>query len=242
MNASFVETVIAGTTNLDLSKTTRGSQDLTGLCTDVFHIVIRMCEAEDLGDPASLRKLVLHYLGLLEKNCRAIGVEPQSVSDVRYALVALIDETVLGIPGACRDFWVGSPLQLDLFGDNIAGEEFYARINRLIAAPDKKRDVLEVFYLSLSLGFEGKFKLFHPEERIALMEKLGRVVNRGVQIALSPHGRGEESGLNQKKRKSARFPLWVTAVIGSGICAGAWALFYYANVSAANTILNTLKP
>jgi type VI secretion system protein ImpK len=244
MSSSFVQTMVSQTMSLDLSKTIGGSRDLTGLCTDIFLIVIRMREAEDLGDPASLRKLILFYLGLFEKNCKAINVEPETIADAKYAMVGLIDETVLSIPGVCRDFWIGNPLQLDLFGDNIAGEEFYNKLNRMLVAPEKKKDILEVYYLCLSLGFEGKYKIFNQEERSALIDNLGRVLRRTrvrVSGGLSPHGRRAESG-SRRARGGVPFPLWLPAAACAGICVAVWAILFFVNASEFHAILNTLKP
>ena len=74
-------------------------------------------EAEDLGDPAALRKLINYYLELFQKNCATMKLTQASIDDAKYALVALMDETVLSVPGACRDYWISRPLQLDYFGE-----------------------------------------------------------------------------------------------------------------------------
>jgi len=166
VGASFVDTIASQTMNLDVTKTIGGAKDLQGLCTDLFLIVIRMREAEDLGDPAALRKLIGYFLNLFEKNCKAIGISNDSIQEAKYALVALMDETVLSVPGVCRDYWFSRPLQLDLFGDNIAGEEFYNKLQKLSLEPEKKKDVLEIYYLCLSLGFEGKYRIYNAEERL----------------------------------------------------------------------------
>ena len=109
MPSSFVQTVTSQTMNLDVTKMLGIKRDVTALCTDLFLIIIRMREAEDLGDPAALRKLITYYLSLFEKNCKAIGMDPESAAEAKYAIVALVDETVLSVPGACRDYWISRP-------------------------------------------------------------------------------------------------------------------------------------
>ncbi len=132
MAASFTDTIVGHTLELDLTKaTSKKKESLTTLCTDIFLIVIRMRESEGLGDPAALRKLISHYLELFKKNCRAIGIKTSMINDAVYALVALMDETVMSVPGDCRNFWVTNPIQLEMYGDNLAGEEFYRKLNNL---------------------------------------------------------------------------------------------------------------
>ena len=170
MAQSFAETMAGQTMNLDLSKNLGGARELSGLCTDLFLIIIRMREAEDLGDPAALRKLINYYLDLFQKNCLAMKLPQASIDESKYALIALMDETVLSVPGACRDYWISRPMQLDYFGDNVAGQEFYNKLQTLLVQPENKKDVLEVYYLCLALGFEGKYKISNAEERLAILE------------------------------------------------------------------------
>lgn len=244
MGASFVQTVTSQTMKLDVSKTLGGSRDLTGLCTDIFLIVIRMREAEDLGEPAALRKLINFYLDLFTKNCRALGVENETIGEAKYALVALLDETVLSIPGACRDYWFSRPLQLDLFGDNLAGEEFYKKLNRMLERPEKKKDVLEVYYICLSLGFEGKYKITNADQRVGLIDELGRKLRRTrmrVSSGLSPHGKRGEVTVGQRKFGRMPFPLWVPAAVSVAGTVAAWVIMETMASSNLDSILRTLK-
>lgn len=241
MGATFVDTISSQTMNLDVTKTIGGSKDLQGLCTDLFLIVIRMREAEDLGDPASLRKLITYFLDLFEKNCKAIGISPDSIVDAKYALVALIDETVLSVPGVCRDYWFTRPLQLDLFGDNIAGEEFFNKLQKMQLETDRKKDVLEIYYICLSLGFEGKYKIFNAEERVTIMDELGRKIRRTrirASSGLSPHGNRMDS--IKRKSGSFLFPLWLAGVFIAGGVAALYIWFFMLNSTQAEGIMNFL--
>ena len=242
MGATFVDTIAGQTMNLDLTKTIGGAKDLPGLCTDLFLIVIRMREAEDLGDPASLRKLIGYYLDLFEKNCKAIGISPESILETKYAVVALIDETVLSVPGICRDYWFTRPLQLDLFGDNIAGEEFYNKLQKMLLEIEKKKDVLEIFYLCLSLGFEGRYKLFNAEERITIMEDLGRKIRRTrirSSSGISPHG-GRTDTIRRRRSTGFLFPIWLAAVIITGGIAALYTSLFLVSSAQAAVIMDFL--
>ncbi|MBN2037553.1 MAG: type IVB secretion system protein IcmH/DotU [Chitinispirillaceae bacterium] len=228
MAKTFVDTIAGQTLNVDLTKAIGGARDMPGLATDLFLIIIRMREAEDLGDPVSLRKLILHYLDLFKKNCVTAGLAEEAVNEAMYAIVALMDETVLTVPGACRDYWFGRPLQLELFGDNIAGEEFYHKLQKLLAQPEKKKDALEIYYLCLSLGFEGKYRIMNPEERSAIVEETGRKLRRAkirVSSTLSPHGKRTDYMPPAKKISGQMFPLWAGAVVTVMVCAAGYLAF-----------------
>jgi type VI secretion system protein ImpK len=228
MAKTFIDTIAGQTLNVDLTKVVGGARDMPGIATDLFLIIIRMREAEDLGDPVSLRKLIMHYLDLFKKNCATAGLTGEAVNEAMYAIVALLDETVLTVPGACRDYWFERPLQLELFGDNIAGEEFYIKLQKLLAQPEKKKDALEIFYLCLSLGFEGKYRIMNPEERIAILEETGKKLRRAkirVSSTLSPHGNRTDYMPPAKKLRGGMFPLWAGAAVAVMVCAAGYLVF-----------------
>lgn len=205
--------------DLNLSRSGSRNEKLSTLCTDIFLIVIKMREAEDLGETTALRKLILHFLNQFEKNCQAVGVPPQTADAVKYALVAIMDETVLSIPGEARDLWVVNPMQLEIYGDNIAGQEFYRKLETMLEDPENNRDALEVYYLCLSLGFEGKYKIGNAEEREKVISDLARVLikmdNSNVS-ALSPHALRLTIKQKQGVKKTGLVPLWV---LGSSMAA-----------------------
>ena len=244
MSASFADTLAGHTIDLDLTKSVKKKADLTTLCTDIFLIVIRMREAEDLGAPESLRKLILHYLDLFKKNCRAMEFNPAVVNDAVYALVALLDEAVMSTPGECRNFWVTNPVQLELFGDNLAGEGFFRRLENLMEEPEKNKDVLEIFYLCLSLGFEGKYKLGNASERNVVIDNLARLLlkaGRHSVTSLSPHGRRTMAKDLFKRGKGRIFPLWAvctTAVVLLLVCYG---IMHFLTNESLQRVLSVIK-
>ncbi len=243
MAGSFVDTMVGQTMNLDLSKTIGGNRSVSSLCTDLFLIVIRMREAENLGDPAALRKLIAYYLDLFKKNCATFAMNPEAIEDVTYALVALIDETVLSIPGECRDFWLSHPLQLDFFGHSNAGQEFFKRLEKILLESEKKKDVLVVYYLCLSLGFEGKYKIGNMQERATIIEDLGirlKKLKVNASTTLSPHAYHAEGG-KPPKGKVMLLPLWIAATVCIASLAILYGAFFLSNETAVRSIITRIQ-
>lgn len=77
--------------------------------------------------------------------------------DIKYALVALADETAQRRPGPLRDFWKPRTLQLHYFGDNRAGFGFFDRLEALRADPGRAA-AIPVYALCLQFGFRGKYE------------------------------------------------------------------------------------
>jgi type VI secretion system protein ImpK len=244
MGASFVDTIVSQTMKIDLTRAgAKARARLEDLCTDLFLIVIRMREAEDLGEPVALRKLIVYYINLFEKNCSAINLPAESVDMAKYAMVALLDETVLSLPGICRDHWITSPLQLEYFGNNLAGEEFFRRLDKLLIEPEKQKSVIGIFYLCLSLGFEGKYKIGNADERLKIIDNVGRQLAKTRSqkvVSLSPHG--ERLMVKKLRRGSQRnaVSLWLIGVASIIAIALLWGVLTEWSNNALDAVLDKL--
>jgi len=242
---AFVDTVVSSTMAIDLARSGAGSgRRLTELATDLLLIAIRMRDAEDLGDPGALRKLIVHYFRLFGDNGRMAGMTAEEINDARYAIVALMDETVLSLPGACRDYWLASPLQLEMFGEAVAGEEFYRRLERLAGDPAKNHDVLEVYFLALTLGFERKYRLSGLAKRATLVTEIGeklRPKRAGASDHLSPHGRRFEPSPSRPGGLVAALLRYGVAIACAAAVAVAWVMTASMNASQASEVARAVQ-
>jgi type VI secretion system protein ImpK len=84
----------------------------------------------------------------------------------RFAVCAWIDEAILNSSWNKRQQWQREQLQRFFYGTTEAGEEFFERLNNL---GPHQREVREVFYLCLALGFLGGY--CHPGDE-PLLEHL----------------------------------------------------------------------
>ncbi len=72
----------------------------------------------------------------------------------RFALFAWVDEILMGSAWEGKGQWQKEQLQRKYFQTADAGELFFEKLNNL--GPDQK-DVREVFYICLALGFSGQY-------------------------------------------------------------------------------------
>jgi len=169
-------------------------RSLPDLCAGLFAYVLWL-RAQPEGQGPEVRAVYQRFDELLreiDNGGKRNGVAPESVRLVLFALAAFADEMILTSKLAFRSNWADQPLQLTYFNENAAGEEFFIRLESSRKLADgSAADVLESFYLCLSLGFKGRFggspKL--EKQRRSLMEKLAADVRalRGVAGGLSPH-------------------------------------------------------
>ncbi len=72
----------------------------------------------------------------------------------RFAVCAWVDETIMGSSWEEKGNWLKEPLQRLYFQTSDAGAIFFDRLNTL---GPHQRDVREVYYLCLAMGFTGRF-------------------------------------------------------------------------------------
>src|SRR5262245_29366428 len=121
----------------------------------VFNALAHVQRMEDA--PTSCELIHQQFATYVEQAARSaarMGFSQQDADDIRYALVALTDETMLQKGGALREFWLPRMLQLRYFNENSAGEAFFTRLESLRRDPSRA-DVLRAYYLCLLFGFRG---------------------------------------------------------------------------------------
>lgn len=99
---------------------------------------------------ADLRRLVAQSerLGL------QAGVDPGDFDQARFMVCAWVDEAILASAWDQRQRWQREQLQRLHYNTTDAGVEAFERLNKL---ETHQREVREVYYLCLSLGFKGRF-------------------------------------------------------------------------------------
>lgn len=80
--------------------------------------------------------------------------------EAQYAMVALADEIfmsgMLDWPGKAD--WNGYPLEMAFFNTRSAGQQLFDRIEKVLARRDPgERDLAEIYFNVISLGFRGKY-------------------------------------------------------------------------------------
>lgn len=183
--------------------------------------------------PEDFRERVLQAFDTLERMALERQITTAHVQEAKYALAAFVDESVLASEWDGRLDWMSQPLQLEFFGEHLAGEGFFRHLATLRQGGDANIDLLELYYLCLQLGFEGVYRMRGIEQLMALQVDLRSQIDgvRGVaDPRLSVDGVPREGML---QRVGRHVPFWVIgAVTGAAV---ALAYTGYVAVSHATT-------
>lgn len=194
-------------------------QELTGEC---FAAVARLRELDGpVSSPETVHASMRGYIESLKERARTHGVPEKDTNDIVYALVALVDEVAINTPEPLRSYWMNQPLQLHYFGENVAGEGFFTRLQGLLS-DGRRIEVLRVYHLCLLFGFQGKYGFPGGDvELLRIGDGVRNLLERNLEISedLAPAGTPPDEP--QVRRANSNFLLWVSL----GIFALALAVF-----------------
>ena len=163
------------------------------LTADVFNFLIqlRRLDANAQPPPETVLQRLRTLIDTMGKRAADLGFSREDVLEITYAIVALADEAAIYAGGNLRQFWMQRPLQLQYFNENVAGENFFARVMALRQDP-RRIDAVRVYYTCLVLGFQGKYRVRGGEaELAAIMDQLAGDLSRAGLLGgelLSVHG------------------------------------------------------
>jgi len=162
---------------------------LVDLMYDGFYALFLLKSGCGPQDQAGFADRMTGFLGDIDRSARALGIPADDVTAAKYAFCAAVDEIILGSDYAIREAWETRPLQLRLFGDQLAGEHFFQRLEDLRAKGSAHLQALEVYHLCLLLGFQGRFALDGRDKLNYLTARLGDEIARmrGKARAFAPH-------------------------------------------------------
>lgn len=154
--------------------------------------IVRVQSArQQVQDVESFRNRMKQALREIASTAARKGYSSEDVQEANFAVIAFLDETIL-TNDACASEWARKSLGEELFGQRSAGELFFKRLETLRANRDSQSlaEVMEVYYLCLLLGYEGKFAGDSKAELQLLMTNLRERIERifGRSLEFSPDG------------------------------------------------------
>jgi type VI secretion system protein ImpK len=181
-------------------------------------------------DVEGLRDRVVRELKTFEANASATGLPRELVRKAHYALSATIDDLVLSTPWGGQSSWPRRSMVSTFHNEVVGGERFYEILNDLHKNPGRNAEVLELMYVCLALGFEGRLRITGrgTSEHSRVREGVYRTLRerRGdFERELSPHWRGLAAA---HRPLTSYIPAWVIAVATAALLTLMFVGFTYA--------------
>lgn len=209
--------------------TTYGLNPVVNAASILLAVFSKMREALNHPNVGGLRQQLDREIKAFEIKARADGVKEDNIVVARYILCTILDEAVLNTPWGAESAWNQRTLLGSFHNETSGGEKFFTILERLRHSPAENIDVLELIYTSLSLGYEGKYRVIsRGRDHLELLrDDLFHIIRsyRGeYERALSPCWQGIG---NSRKTLSNYVPMWVVATVFAGVMTLTYTGFRY---------------
>lgn len=194
------------------SEPNTSAHTLVDLLYDGFYMIFLLKNQKSPENADHFTAQIQKFLAQFERRAQRMNFAADDIFDGKYAFCAMVDETILSSRLSIRDIWQRRPLQLSLFGDQLAGEHFFDKLEKARHSGTGRVHALEVFHMCLLLGFQGKYMLEGPEKLAYLTSQLGEQIAhiKGKRNAFAPHWAIPDKVAHALKRE---LPVWVVASV-----------------------------
>jgi len=183
--------------------------------TGLLALLTRLSTFPDQVDTGNLHKLMTSEIHQFQKHAMTDGIDQKTVYKARYVLCTAIDEAVLNTPWGSDSDWAQKSLLSSFHQEVSGGERFFSMLKDLSEIPSRNRELLELMYLCLSLGFEGRYRVAKggKDKLLSIREWLYQLLDKvrePVEHTLSPQWQGVRDIQNPVIRA---IPLWVLGAV-----------------------------
>ncbi|WP_397450591.1 type IVB secretion system protein IcmH/DotU [Pseudomonas sp. NA-150] len=189
--------------------------------SELVSFVVQTKDTGKLGDLVTTHNELLEHLKIFEERALFQGVDGSLLEEASYVLCTVVDDVVVHAESDAveKKGWLQMSLLGERHKETFGGEKFFQILDRRSTDPVKYLHLLELMYLCLALGFEGKYRLQERSHtRLGeIRDGLYRIIRhlRGdVPRELSPHWHG----LKDQRRNLVRMVPWWLVLLFTFVC------------------------
>ena len=173
-------------------------------------------------NPETLRTRLLEELVRARDAAVASGSPLERADQAAWSVAALLDDLALNTPWGGASVWPRQPLVVMLRGDVDAGTQFFSRLEELERHPNRDRELLELQYLCMALGFRGKFRIpgRSGDRSINAVRVAAARFLRDADAADAPLSPNWKGVVASDEPQRFIIPIWVMAVIAAVVATG----------------------
>ncbi|HVE57372.1 MAG TPA: type IVB secretion system protein IcmH/DotU [Pyrinomonadaceae bacterium] len=216
--------------------------DLIAFAGPVFDLILRL-KAGIVAPSNDLRPKIAAMLTDFENRAERYRFSSKITQVAKFALAAFVDETVLSSNFNLKEEWEKNPLQLEYFGESLAGNKFFEKLAAMNKQIDVTADAVEIYYVCMLLGFKGRYGVYEKEKLLTIMQETANALVKAGKIRpveLSPHWLADDQPEPPKPRK---MPTWakISALGGLGFAFIIYLVMFLVVSSFLKDAINKLQ-
>lgn len=214
------------------------SPTLLSIATDIFSIATVLGNTPTYQHIGTLKKQLLATVIAFEEQAKKFGLS--QITEGSFGLCVFLDEMIQKTPWGFHSDWARENLVIQCHGHGLGGEKFFTNLEGFIKKPIENKQVLELYYAILSLGFTGKFaeKPNELEKKRTELHGSLQQFNGEFTWDLSAQWQGRHS--NQATKITEVIPVWVTATLSAAVLLLVYLVFTFFINQVSDTTNKTL--
>lgn len=218
---------------------TATKNDLVTFAGPIFDLILRL-KAGIVAPSNDLRPKFASMLDDFEKRAERYRFNHKVIAVAKFALASFVDETILTNNFPLRSEWEKNPLQLEYFGEQLAGNKFFDKLEAMLRQIEVTQDAVEIYYLCMLLGFKGRYGVYEQEKLLSIMESTAKglvKIGKIKPVELAPNWLKTDQPEIPRRRG---MPTW--AKIGAFACLGiAFIVYLVMFVYASKMMQDTMS-
>ncbi|MBV6749599.1 type IVB secretion system protein IcmH/DotU [Pseudomonas chlororaphis] len=210
---------------------TQGINRLAIAAADLLGELAGIGRNENDRSLGALHERLVLKLEAFEARALQLELEASQVMSARYVLCTALDEAVMSAAVSQEGHWSKMSLLSRFHNETFGGEKFFQLLERLLQDPVKHLSLLELMYLCLALGFEGKYRIANrgslalDATRDSLYRQIRQVRGEPAR-ELSPcwQGLGRQPARRARSVPGWLVPLFTLTCLGVMYTGFAWVL------------------
>jgi type VI secretion system protein ImpK len=196
-----------------------GLNPLLALANEVLALAPSLRHTAQHPDPAGLKEKLAYAIREFERRAAAAGIAPERVNAARYILCTVLDEAAASTPWGGSGVWARQSLLAAFHNETGGGEKVFQLMAKLAENVPVNRDLLELIYASLALGFEGRYRVADggAAQLEAIRERLAQLLRKDAGDYPRALAQNWITAARRPSPLASWLPLWVTVASAAAL-------------------------
>lgn len=220
-----------------------GLSPLLAAANRLLMLVPSIRQMRAVPDPSALRVSLAQGVREFVAVAQEAGVVPERVMAARYVLCTMLDEAASDTPWGGSGAWGRHSLLAEFHNEASGGEKVFQLMARLAEKPEANRDLLELIYAAIALGFEGRYRVVNggQAQLEAVRAKLAQILAQVRGPYPAPLAQRWAAQPLPERKALTWLPLALTSVLALLLLGGAYAAFSYTLASKSDPVYGQIQ-
>lgn len=220
-----------------------GLSPLLAAANRLLMLVPSLRQMRTVPDPVPLRASLAQGVRDFAALAQEAGVAPERTMAARYVLCTMLDEAAADTPWGGGGVWGRHSLLAEFHNESSGGEKVFQLMARLADKPEANRDLLELIYAAIALGFEGRYRVVNggKAQLEAVRAKLAQILAKARGPYPAPLAQNWAAQPLAERKALSWLPLALIALLAILVLGAAYAAISYALAARSDPVYGQIQ-